>query len=125
MSKNIVQLNEVGMKDLNLVGDKNASLGEMIKNLTKLGVSIPGGFVITVNAYEEFIHYNDLDEKIRRVPAACYRIQNSWSVQGKLGGYLVPAVEVFGSDPGSKQIRVDDALVSNCRSSMWKIRPLN
>jgi len=53
------------MKDLDLVGGKNASLGEMLQNLTKLGVNIPGGFVITVNAYQEFIHHNNLDEKIR------------------------------------------------------------
>lgn len=65
MLTNIVQLHEVGMKDLDLVGGKNASLGEMLQNLTKLGVNIPGGFVITVNAYQEFIHHNKLDEKIR------------------------------------------------------------
>jgi pyruvate,water dikinase len=65
MLLNIVQLDVVGMKDLDLVGGKNASLGEMLQNLTKLGVNIPGGFVITVNAYQEFIHHNDLDEKIR------------------------------------------------------------
>jgi len=65
MSTNIVQLNEVGMRDIDLVGGKNASLGEMLQNLTKLGVNIPGGFVITVNAYQQFIHHNNLDEKIR------------------------------------------------------------
>lgn len=65
MLTNIVQLHEVGMKDLDLVGGKNASLGEMLQNLTKLGVNIPGGFVITVHAYQEFIQHNHLDEKIR------------------------------------------------------------
>jgi pyruvate, water dikinase len=65
LTKNVVQLDQVGMKDIDLVGGKNASLGEMLQNLTKLGVSIPGGFVITVNAYQEFIRHNNLDEKIR------------------------------------------------------------
>jgi pyruvate,water dikinase len=65
MSTNILQLHQVGMKELDLVGGKNASLGEMIQNLTKLGVNIPGGFVITVNAYQEFIQHNSLDEKIK------------------------------------------------------------
>jgi pyruvate,water dikinase len=65
LSKNVVQLDQVGMNDIDLVGGKNASLGEMLQNLTKLGVSIPGGFVITVNAYQEFIRHNNLDEKIR------------------------------------------------------------
>ena len=55
------------MKDIDLVGGKNASLGEMLQHLTKLGVNIPGGFVITVNAYQEFIHHNNLDEKIREL----------------------------------------------------------
>jgi pyruvate,water dikinase len=53
------------MKDIYLVGGKNASLGGMLQNFTKLGVNIPGGFVITVNAYQEFIQHNNLDEKIR------------------------------------------------------------
>jgi len=67
MLTNIVQLDKVGMNDLELVGGKNASLGEMLQNLTKLGVNIPGGFVITVNAYQEFILHNNLDEKIREL----------------------------------------------------------
>ena len=67
MQTMIVQLNQVGMKDIDLVGGKNASLGEMLQHLTKLGVNIPGGFVITVNAYQEFIHHNNLDEKIREL----------------------------------------------------------
>ena len=65
MSTNIVQLHQVGIKDIDLVGGKNASLGEMLQHLTKLGVNIPNGFVITVNAYQEFIHFNVLDEKIK------------------------------------------------------------
>ena len=65
MSTNILQLHQVGMKEIDLVGGKNASLGEMLQNLTKLGVNIPGGFVITVNAYQEFIEHNNLDEKIK------------------------------------------------------------
>lgn len=64
-SKSVVLLHEVGIHDIELVGGKNASLGEMLQHLTKLGVNIPGGFVITVNAYQEFIRFNNLDEKIR------------------------------------------------------------
>ena len=43
-TKYIVDLSEVRLSDLELVGGKNASLGEMIQNLEKLGVSIPGGY---------------------------------------------------------------------------------
>ena len=49
-TKYIVDLSEVRLSDLELVGGKNASLGEMIQKLGKLGVSIPGGFALTVDA---------------------------------------------------------------------------
>jgi len=65
-NKYIVNLDEVLLSDLELVGGKNASLGEMIQNLGKLGVNIPGGFALTVDAYWEFISFNKLDKKIRR-----------------------------------------------------------
>jgi pyruvate,water dikinase len=55
MLLNIVQLNEVGIRDLDLVGGKNASLGEMLQNLTKLGVNIPGGFVITAHVFHNLL----------------------------------------------------------------------
>ena len=61
----IVNLSEVKLTDIDLVGGKNASLGEMLQNLTKLGVNIPGGFALTVNAYKEFINHNQLDKSIR------------------------------------------------------------
>ena len=61
----IVDLSEVQLSDLKLVGGKNASLGEMIQNLSKSGVNIPGGFAIKVNAYWKFIYHNKLDNKIR------------------------------------------------------------
>ena len=61
----MVDLSEVQLSDLELVGGKNASLGEMIQNLGKLGIDIPGGFALTVKAYWEFINFNKLDKKIR------------------------------------------------------------
>ena len=51
----IVDLTQVKLSDIELVGGKNASLGEMIQNLSELGVNIPEGFAITVEAYWEFI----------------------------------------------------------------------
>ncbi|MEJ5173266.1 MAG: phosphoenolpyruvate synthase [Hydrogenothermaceae bacterium] len=61
----VLWLNEVGMEDIELVGGKNASLGEMIKNLSPLGIKIPMGFVVTSKAYWYFVEYNNLKEKIR------------------------------------------------------------
>lgn len=60
-------LKSVGINDIPLVGGKNASLGEMLQHLTALGVNIPDGFVITVDAYYEFIHFNELDKKIKDI----------------------------------------------------------
>src|SRR3984893_9768968 len=63
-SKHIVGLREVGIGDVAWVGGKNASLGEMIQHLSPLGINIPDGFVITVNAYRYFIKANELDKFI-------------------------------------------------------------
>jgi pyruvate, water dikinase len=62
-------LHEVELSDLPTVGGKNASLGEMIQHLHGLGVKVPGGFVVTVAAYEAFIEHNILDQKIRDIVA--------------------------------------------------------
>src|ERR1700754_5030686 len=62
-----LKLNEVGIGDIEIVGGKNASLGEMIQHLTILGINIPSGFVITIMAYNEFIRYNSLEDEITRL----------------------------------------------------------
>ena len=62
-----LQLNEVGLTDIEMVGGKNASLGEMLQHLTALGIQIPGGFVITVAAYKKFIDYNNLESTVRHI----------------------------------------------------------
>lgn len=62
-----LELHEVTLNDLNLVGGKNASLGEMLRNLSSLGISIPFGFAITVDAYWEFLKHNKLEDSIRGI----------------------------------------------------------
>jgi pyruvate,water dikinase len=57
-------LHELGLQDLDSVGGKNASLGEMIANLASLGVRVPGGFATTAEAYRRFLANDDLDQKI-------------------------------------------------------------
>lgn len=61
----ILELQHVGINDTDIAGGKNASLGEMIQKLTHLGVNVPGGFVITVHAYREFLKFNKLEEHIK------------------------------------------------------------
>ncbi len=65
----ITDLDKVGMKDLDLVGGKNASLGEMLQNLSSLGINIPNGFVITVNGYHEFLKHSNLTDTINKLIA--------------------------------------------------------
>ena len=63
----LADLHKVGLQDIEQVGGKNASLGQMLQNLTQLGIQIPGGFIVTVAAYREFIRYNNLDEAIHTI----------------------------------------------------------
>lgn len=69
MNKNnfTLPLHEVGIHDIDLVGGKNASLGEMLQHLSSMGIRIPGGFVITADAYRAFIQYNNLESTIRHI----------------------------------------------------------
>ncbi len=57
-------LSAVGMDDLPLVGGKNASLGEMLRELTPLGIRVPDGFAITAEAYRDFLVSAGLVEQI-------------------------------------------------------------
>ena len=63
--KYILGFKEVSKKDLLLVGGKNASLGEMIKTLSKDGINIPDGFALTTKAYWYFLKFNKIDEKLK------------------------------------------------------------
>lgn len=61
----VVPLEKLGISDVDSVGGKNASLGEMIANLTELGVRVPGGFATTAEAYRDMMRFDGLDERIR------------------------------------------------------------
>ncbi len=63
----VLWFDEIGIKDVPLVGGKNASLGEMYSNLTKRGIRIPNGFAITATAYRYFLKENNLVEKIKDI----------------------------------------------------------
>ncbi len=63
-TKYVVSLELVGVQDVEKVGGKNASLGEMISNLAGAGVSVPGGFATTADAYREFLEQSGLDKQI-------------------------------------------------------------
>jgi len=62
--KFVLWFDEIGMKDVGLVGGKNASLGEMYRNLKSKGVEVPGGFAITAYAYKYLIKETGIENKI-------------------------------------------------------------
>ncbi len=59
------RLDSLGMDDLDQVGGKNASLGEMLSHLTQVGVRVPGGFATTAEAFREFLTQDDLGDRIQ------------------------------------------------------------
>jgi len=65
MTQYIANFTSLRMTDVGSVGGKNASLGEMISQLTHLGVRVPGGFATTADAYRDFLAQSGLDKRIQ------------------------------------------------------------
>ena len=65
MNAQVISLDKLGKNDIDKVGGKNASLGEMISHLTDLGVSVPGGFATTSEAFNKFLIDTGLQDKIK------------------------------------------------------------
>jgi len=63
----VIWYQQLGMNDVNQVGGKNASLGEMISNLANAGVKVPGGFATTSYAFNEFLEQSGLEKRIHDV----------------------------------------------------------
>ncbi|MBX2839183.1 MAG: phosphoenolpyruvate synthase [Gammaproteobacteria bacterium] len=70
MTQYIRWFKELGMADVAEVGGKNASLGEMIQNLSSVGISVPDGFATTAAAFQEHLANNDLGSKISQTLAS-------------------------------------------------------
>lgn len=64
MSKQVIPFNQLGKDDVELVGGKNSSLGEMISHLGNLGVNVPNGFATTADAFNRFLNETGLLDKI-------------------------------------------------------------
>ncbi|MFY8018209.1 MAG: PEP/pyruvate-binding domain-containing protein, partial [Inhella sp.] len=60
----VVPFDHLRMDDVEVVGGKNASLGEMISQLSESGVRVPGGFATTAHAFREFLALNGLSDRI-------------------------------------------------------------
>ncbi len=61
----VLWLDQIRLRDVPIVGGKNASLGEMIQQLVPKGINVPSGFATTAHAYRHFIQFNELDDKLR------------------------------------------------------------
>ena len=64
MAMRVAWLKDLRLKDLDQVGGKNASLGEMIGGLAAAGIRVPGGFATTAEAFREFLSASALDKRI-------------------------------------------------------------
>ncbi|WP_411375087.1 phosphoenolpyruvate synthase [Arthrobacter sp. MPF02] len=65
----VLWFSDLGLSDLDQVGGKNASLGEMVRNLASAGVKVPGGFATTADAYRRFLAESGLDTRIEDILA--------------------------------------------------------
>ena len=65
--RNVVWFKEVAKKDVELVGGKNGSLGEMFSQLGEKGVPIPNGFITTSTAFWRYLKFNGIDKKLRDI----------------------------------------------------------
>ncbi|MGD1934764.1 MAG: phosphoenolpyruvate synthase [Candidatus Phaeomarinobacter sp.] len=79
----ILWLEEARVTDVPRVGGKNASLGEMIANLSGVGVKVPGGFATTSQAYRYFVAHNGLDDVIREQTGALAESKAELATVGK------------------------------------------
>jgi len=88
--KLILRFNEISISDVPVVGGKNASLGEMIRELTSKGVNLPNGFATTANAYFYFLEYNHILDKLKEIFGSL-DVNNVRSLQkiGKLSRSLI------------------------------------
>lgn len=70
MESYVIGFDGLGMDDVDRVGGKNASLGEMISNLRSAGVHVPDGFATTAQAYRDFLRETGLQDRINASLAA-------------------------------------------------------
>jgi len=63
----LLWFDQIGLKDIDKVGGKNASLGEMLRHLTSNGIRVPEGFAITTKAFREFVAAASLEDKVKNI----------------------------------------------------------
>jgi len=66
-NEQVLWFDSIGLKDIPIVGGKNASLGEMIGQLTSKGIRVPEGYAITTKAFREFVENSDLETRVKEI----------------------------------------------------------
>ena len=114
MSDLVLWLDALRMADLPKVGGKNASLGEMIGNLANLGVSVPGGFATTADAYREYLDRSGLAKRIRqRLETLNVEDVDALAATGKeIRGWIVDTAL-----PSELERAIRDAYAKLCRNA--------
>ena len=99
------------IKDVPIVGGKNASLGEMLKMLKSKGIKVPDGFATTADAYWEFLKFNRLNEKI----AAEIKELKSGKQSLKKTGEAIRSLINHGTFPPSVAKEIEEAYQKLCK----------
>ena len=116
MTPYVLPLNALGRGDVDLVGGKNSSLGEMLRSLGSLGVDVPDGFATTVHAFRDFLGADGLDRRIAaalrgldvddiaaltRTGAEIRRAVLETNLPARLREEVIGAYRALGADRGS------------------------
>jgi pyruvate,water dikinase len=91
LSEYILPFEKVGRHDVDSVGGKNSSLGEMISHLAQMGVSVPGGFATTAQAYRDFIAHEGLADRMSRALSQldCDDVDKLAEVGAQIRGWIL------------------------------------
>jgi len=109
---------ELGLKDLDQVGGKNASLGEMISNLSQVGIRVPAGFATTADAYWHYLEHNQLKSRIDDL----LKNLNTNDVNALANtGKTIRDLIMHASMPDDLATEISDAYLSLCDSSMCSV----
>ena len=114
MEPYVIPLQSLRLTDVHRVGGKNASLGEMIGQLSALDVRVPGGFATTAHAYREFLGQDELDTRIDELLrdldvdnieelTRCGKTIRDWILATPLSPALLTAIEAAWTTMGSGQ----------------------
>jgi pyruvate,water dikinase len=114
LSDLVLWLDALRMSDLGKVGGKNASLGEMIGNLAKLGVSVPGGFATTADAFQVYLEKSGLAKRIQERLASLDVDDVDELVKGgkEIRGWIVDTAL-----PGDLEQAIREAYIKLCKDA--------